>query len=352
LKSTNIAPAAGDVDTGQSNRQYLPNDANLPPPTQQSALYAKLRQSLDDYNSANSLTDEQANRKFKEILHLRSLANSNAEHGSNVLNGPGAGAAANPGELPSGIPNPEEPSPGSVPNVGHISGPEQNNHLPKPGFNTVPSNIGPGPGAGLPPVSAPPVPIDSFATGIQAKGLAGLIAGAELNVEQHHYDKAIAQYNAAIDVAPNNPLILMARAIAELGGGYYAQANADIHLAVAQDPAVLMGQYDLQKHLGADRLKSLVADLKQMAKGSDDDTLHAFLLTFAYYNSQHVGQAVDWLDIADKRAKGQDLAIVQMKKYWNFNEDQQPALTPPPAPTPPVAKPNSAAPSTRPSGKN
>jgi hypothetical protein len=107
-----------------------------------------------------------------------------------------------------------------------------------------------------------------------------------------------------------------------------------------------MGQYDLQKHLGADRLKSLLADLKQMAKQSNDDTLHAFLLTFAYYNSQHLALAVDWLDIADKRAKGQDLAIVQMKRYWNFTEDQQPALTPP------AAKPSSAAPSTRPAGKN
>ena len=302
---------------------------------------------MDDYNSANSLTDEQANRKFQEILRLRGLATANAERGSNVLNGPGAGAPANPGELPPGIPNPEEPSPGQAPNVGPVSLPA-NNHLPNPAFTTMPSNMGGGAGVGLPPVSAPPVPIDSFASGIQAKGLAGLIANAELNVQQHHYDKAIAQYNAAIDVAPNNPLILMARATAELGGGYYAQASADIHLAVAQDPAVLMGQYDLQKHLGADRLKSLLADLKQMAKESDDDTLHAFLLTFAYYNSQHLGQAVDWLNITDKRAKGQDLTIVQMKRYWNFNEDQQPAPTAPPALNQPVAKPESAAPSTRP----
>jgi tetratricopeptide (TPR) repeat protein len=349
LKSPNVAAAPGVVDTGQSNRQYLPNDANLPPPTRQSALYAKLRQSMEEYDSANSLTDEQANRKFQEIMRLHNLATANAEHGSNVLSGPGAPAPTIPGQLP-GIPNPEETgTPGGAANPGLILGPEQPPHLPPPTFTTMPSNMGAGPGIGLPPPSAPPVPIESFAAGMQAKGLAGLIAGAELNVEQRHYDKAIAQYNEAIDVVPNNPLILMARAVAELGGGYYAQADVDIHLAIAQDPAVLMGQYDLQKHLGADRLKSLVADLKQMAKGSDDDLLHAFLLTFVYYNSQHVGQAVDWLDITDKRAKGQDSAIVQMKKYWNFNEGPQPGVTPPV--TPPVAKPISAAPSTRPSGK-
>jgi len=38
VKSANVTPTAGDVDTGQSNRQYLPDDANLPPPTRQSAL--------------------------------------------------------------------------------------------------------------------------------------------------------------------------------------------------------------------------------------------------------------------------------------------------------------------------
>jgi tetratricopeptide (TPR) repeat protein len=175
----------------------------------------------------------------------------------------------------------------------------------------------------------PPVAIDSYAAGIKAKGLSELISNGESLLEKHQYDKAIATFNTAIDVAPNNPLILMARSNAELGGGYYAQANADIHLAVAQDSAVLMGQYDLQKHLGSDRLKSLISDLKEIAQSSREDTLHSFLLAYVYYNSHHIGQAADWIAIADNRANGQDSAIIQMKKYWNFNEDQQPAPSAP-----------------------
>ena len=106
--------------------------------------------------------------------------------------------------------------------------------------------MGSGPGMGMP-VSPPPVPIDDFAKDIPAKGLADLIASGEVEVQKGQYDKAIAAYNQAIDVVPNNPLILVARAIAELGGGYYAQANSDLHVAISEDPAVLMGQYDLQK---------------------------------------------------------------------------------------------------------
>ena len=78
------------------------------------------------------------------------------------------------------------------------------------------------------PPAAPPVPIDSFATGVKAKGLADMIASGESLVQQQQYDRAIATYDDAIQVVPNNPLILTAGANAELGGGYYAQASADL----------------------------------------------------------------------------------------------------------------------------
>jgi hypothetical protein len=91
---------------------------------------------------------------------------------------------------------------------------------------------------------------------------------------------------------------------------------------------VLIGQYDLSRHLGSDRVNALITDLKTIAQGSHDDTTHAFLLAFVYYNSHHVGQAADWLAITDDRAQGQDAAVNQMKRYWNFNEDEQPGRAP------------------------
>jgi tetratricopeptide (TPR) repeat protein len=337
LNSSNLAPVAGGMSTNQSSRNY-PVDVNLPPPGQQSAVYAKLRQAISDYDSKNSMTDEQANQKFQEILRIRNQANVNAESGGNVLSGPGAGAN------PTGIPGPEEPNLGqSNPGPGMAPAPSPNlsngrtgnNDLLKQGFGAAPNNMGAGPGMGLPPVSAPPVPINSFASGIKSKGLADLIASGEVAVQQGQFDKAIAAYNQAVDVVPNNPLILMARATAELGGQYYAQADADIHLAIAEDPAVLVGQYDLEKHLGQARMKSTLADLKNIAQNSQDDTMHAFLLTYAYYNSHHVGQAAEWLQTTDGRTHGQDPAIMQMKKYWNFNDEL------------PIPQPKTAGPTTR-----
>jgi hypothetical protein len=322
LQPNNLSPQPGDVSTSQSNRQYL-GGASLPPPGQESAQYALLQRQYQDYISAHSLTDEQANLRFKQILKLRDLANSNAEGGGNVFNP----AAPVPAPSPTVVPGPEQPATPPLKPSLHAPQPPANpqNQL-KPGFTTVPSNLA---GLGYSLTAPPPVAIDSYAAGIKAKGLSEVISNGESLLEKHQYDKAIATFNTAIDVAPNNPLILMARSNAELGGGYYAQANADIHLAIAQDSAVLMGQYDLQKHLGSDRLKSLISDLKEIAQSSREDTLHSFLLAYVYYNSHHIGQAADWIAIADNRANGQDSAIIQMKKYWNFNEDQQPAPSAP-----------------------
>src|SRR5580700_10541797 len=108
LRSGSLTPSAGDVSTDQSNRNYLPSEENLPSPTQQSALYAKLRQSMEEYNSSTPMTDEQANRKFQEIRRLQQLAQTNAESGGNVLPGQAANPTPTPGALPGGIPAPGE----------------------------------------------------------------------------------------------------------------------------------------------------------------------------------------------------------------------------------------------------
>jgi hypothetical protein len=308
MGSTNMSPQAGDFSTGQSSRQYL-NNIPVPPPSQQSSQVALLEQMMQKYDASHPKTDEQANADFQQILRLHQLAATNAERGANVLGGP---ATNEPGADAShpGMPNPDN---AAGPDNGVVIH-EDNTKLVKPGFSTLPNLDGM-----APPSSAAPVPIDSFASGIKAKGLADMIASGETLVEQQQYDRAIASYNDAIQVAPNNPLILTARANAELGGGYYAQAYTDLHSAVAQDPSVLIGRYDLQKHLGADHLKDLSDDLKQIALDTPKEPTHAFLYAYVLYNSHHIGMAAKWLDIADKRAGGKDPVITDMKKYWNFN---------------------------------
>jgi tetratricopeptide (TPR) repeat protein len=319
LKSTNLAPEAGDISTAQSTRQFL-NDVPLPPPSQQSTQVAILNQMMQKYDAAHPKTDEQANLEFQQILRLHQMAAMSAERGSNVLGGAGSGQ---PGakESATGEANPEM-GPGGSTDVGPAAQEhEEPNNLIRPGFSTLPNLNGMAKEAETPPAAAAPVPIESIATGMKAKGLADLIANGESLVEKQQYDRAIASYNDAIQVAPNNPLILIARANAELGGGYYAQAYADLHAAVAQDPAVLIGRYDLQKHLGAAKLKVMSDDLKLIAEDTPKDPTHAFLYAYVLYNSHHVGLAAEWLNTADKRSAGEDPAIAQMKKYWNFIDE-------------------------------
>lgn len=327
LGSTNISPQAGDFSTGQTSRQYL-NNIPLPPPSQQSSQVALLEQMMQKYDASHPKTDEQANSDFQQILRLHQLTATNAERGANVLGGP---AANEPGGNVSqpGVPNPES-APGADNGVVIH---EDNTKLVKPGFSTLPNLGGMADQINAAPPSATPVPIDSFASGIKAKGLADMIATGETLVGQQQYDRAIATYNDAIQVAPNNPLILTARANAELGGGYYAQAYTDLHSAVAQDPSVLIGRYDLQKHLGLDHLKDLSDDLKQIAQDTPKEPAHAFLYAYVLYNSHHIGTAAKWLDIADKRAGGKDPVITDMKKYWNFNFESSAGVRPSTQPT-------------------
>jgi len=317
LSNSSLSPTAGNVSTDQYSRQ-LPTGISLPAPAQQSAQFARLRKAIQDYNATHTtMNDAQANLKFQQILRLRDQANQAAEGGANVLPGPANGSQGTPS-----LPAPGEPG---LPPGGSLQTPP----VQQPNFNTAPGNLGPGPSMGVPPDLSPaPVPIDKFSKDIPAKGLADLVAGGDVDLEKGQYDKAIAAYNQAIDVVPNNPLILMARGIAELGGGYYGQANTDIHLAISEDPAVLMGQYNLNKQLGPQRLKQLISDLKSIATSSQDNTLHAFLLTFCFYNSGHLGQAAEWLQTTDQRSGGQDPAVLQMKKYWNFSDEAVPATRP------------------------
>ncbi|MGD0463144.1 MAG: tetratricopeptide repeat protein [Tepidisphaeraceae bacterium] len=326
LKSTNLAPEAGDVSTLQSTRQYL-NGIPLPPPSQQSSEMALLQQMMQKYQTSHPKTDEEANADFQQILRLHQLAATNAEQGSNVLGSPRPNESGAKG-IGAGMPNPEM-GPGTPGEIGAAPpSHEGGGNLIRPGFSTLPNLSGISRASNVPPPAVSPVPIDSFATGVKAKGLADLIASGESLVEQQQYDRAIASYDDAIQVAPNNALILTARANAELGGGYYAQAFADLHSAIAEDPAVLIGRYDLQKHLGGQRLKALSDDLKQIAQDSHEDATHAFLFAYVLYNSHHVGLAAEWLNTADKRSGRQDAAIVAMKKYWNFNDESAAAPLP------------------------
>src|SRR6266542_2960087 len=79
------------------------------------------------------------------------------------------------------------------------------------------------------PVKKPePVQVRSFAQGMQARGLTDLTKQAEDLMRQGKYNAALDKYDAAQQVAPNNPMLKMGRAIAELGGSFFARAESHI----------------------------------------------------------------------------------------------------------------------------
>jgi tetratricopeptide (TPR) repeat protein len=279
VASVNLAPMAGKTDTGQSNRQFLA-PVNIPPAAQQSAQFAELRKRLDQYNNSHPQNDEDANREYNAALQARRI----------LING-----AANPGTPAVGSPN------GAGQNAGPTPGAIGAGRAPEIG--------------GLP----TPMQVGKLEDGTKSPGMRKLIAQGEDFVQQQQYSKAIDVYDQAIAVAPNNPLLLIGRSEAELGGAFYSQAQADLRTAIKQDHAVLMAQYDLQKHLGDARLQAIVADLKKIASDNPANPTPVFLLAYIAYNTHHEDQAAAWLDVAQKRSDGKDDVIPLLQKYWTLS---------------------------------
>src|SRR5207247_1919844 len=160
------------------------------------------------------------------------------------------------------------------------------------------------PGTAAPSAKAPakkpqPLIVHSMASGVTAKGLAELLKSAEDQMKQGKYNGAIEKYDAAQQVAPNNPLIPLGRAIAELGSGLYVRADTHIREAFGQNPALMMAQYDLRNMLGDDRLQQIARELREAASNDKRDPRPTFLLAFVSYSTGQEVAADGYLDQAD-----------------------------------------------------
>jgi hypothetical protein len=278
ILSSNLAATAGNMSTDQSTRRYLGAGA-APAPGQTSALYQQLKTNLTAYDSAHPMTDEEANRKFLAMVREQRLLAAKAG---------GAGQQVKPG-----------------------------------GTATAPVN--PGQQGEVKPA---PVHVGTLAAGVRARGLADVLTHAEDAIRKGQFAKAIDDYNEAAQVTPNNALILVGRAHAELAGSYYRQAEADLRTAFAADHAVLLAQFDLNDLLGA-RLPYIVSELKQIASDSPENATPVFLLSYISYNTGNQVKALGYLDAADKRTGGNDAVIGLMKKYWTFTETPKAPTTQP-----------------------
>ena len=78
------------------------------------------------------------------------------------------------------------------------------------------------------------------------------------------FTQAVATYDTAQEVSPNNPFIPFGRGIAELGASYYGKADLDLSRAINSESALLAGQYDLKGFIGEDRLAFVSNDLAEI----------------------------------------------------------------------------------------
>lgn len=237
----------------------------LPSPAQQSSQYAQMQNRLRQFESQHPLPTGQSDEQL--LTYVR-------EHRQQ--------ANGITGLIPA---NPSEPAPAPTPNTPQ--------------------------GA-----AAEPLRIKSLAEGFSAKGLADLLANAEAMVSQQKYDQAIQQYNVAMQVAPNNPLLLVGRANAELGGLYFLKADTDLRTAIKADKSVLMGQYDLDHLYGPAQRNVVIVHLKRIASEQTDNPTPLFLLAYVSYNLPDADQAQRFLDLAQRRAGGSDPFIAMLQRYW------------------------------------
>jgi len=219
--------------------------------------------------------------------------------------------------------------------TGKIAPTTQPGDLQLPGRapGTTPGST-PGTTPGLPPALPGPVPsvtpsgeksagvkISSIAgtvTSPRAKGLHDLLAKADDSLKNDHFKDAIGVYEGAARVAPNNQMITLGLANADLAGGYYAAAETNIGKAFAADANVLMARQDLTSMISAQRLDFVKGDLKDLADKNPKLSRPWFLLAYIAYNTGHEQAAADDLQEAQKRAGLADTAIILMQKYWQL----------------------------------
>ncbi|HZK81311.1 MAG TPA: hypothetical protein VFC46_09600 [Humisphaera sp.] len=187
----------------------------------------------------------------------------------------------------------------------------------------------------LSPSDEAPLKVSHLATGVKAKGLHDLLTDGEELITAGKYDSAIAKFNYAQLVAPNNPLTVLGRANAELGGGYYARAERDLRLVFRTNRELLLAQFDLKSLFPREREDYLRKDLKGLAASDPKAVRPWFLLAYLDYNTDKPKSAEIDLNEAEKRVGRGDASIRLLKQNWTLPSNPHPTHAAPQSTVPP-----------------
>ena len=282
---------ANSMTTGQSIRRNL-----LVPPERQTPQLARLRRAFERRQAADG--DVEAARQFNsEIRAQRSGA-----------------ATAQPGKA----------QPGGNQRVGGLGATPRGDDAKVPPETTGKAPPAEGAPAQPPDVGAPQQPapepekIESIAEGVEAQGLRDVLKSAEDLMREQKFAAALEKYDVARQVAPNNSLITLGRANAELAASYYRRAEGSLRDAVSRTPELVVAQFDLKALIGDERLQVLVRDLKEIADTDKQSARPMILLAYIAYNTGNEENAGQYLAAAEQRAGADDPLISAWRKNWTL----------------------------------
>jgi hypothetical protein len=299
---------SGAINSGTVTNQSIRRQLNVAADKQTPQL-AQLRKHFERRGGAQG--DVDANRQF----NLEMRAQGQGAAGQRGGQQPGQ---AQPGQL--GQAQPGQAQPGGVgAGVGVGIGGARNTNVPP---------------AGDKPVDRTPQPIKTLAKDVPAEGLRQLLQSAEDLMRQQKFSQALEKYNVAQEVAPNNPLIILGRANAQLAASYYRRAESDLREAVSRAPEVVVAQFDLRSLIGEERLQTLVKDLKDIAANDPQEARPLLLLAYIAYNTGNEEQAAHYLAQAEQRVKGEDKLLKAWRQQWNLPKTDGAEGNAEPAPAP------------------
>ncbi|MDB5295099.1 MAG: repeat protein, partial [Phycisphaerales bacterium] len=271
------APLGSTVGTGQSIRRMLPT------PSEQMEQYSELEKRFRQSQGTDKpLTDQEALQRLREMKPVNpNMTNPLAPKRDNASDARPGGTGAPPAAAPGGT-------------------------------GTAPGAPAAAPGG----ARAEPLAIKSLATGVRSKTLAQVLTSAEDQMRQGKYADALNQYTLAEQAAPNNGLITLGRANAELGSSSYRTAESHLRQAYGSNGALLLGRYDLRSMIGADRLTAVTKDLTDLSAKEQKETMAPFLLAYISFNTGDAATAEKYLDEVDRRAGAPDPLVKQMRQLW------------------------------------
>ena len=322
--STQLGSTAIGGESGQTN-QSMQRRLVLAPADKQTPQLSELRRQFERRHGT-SPNDVEANREFNLEVRTRNEAAAKAKAEAGEARQPGAGRR--PGGA-GGIKVPDSSSNAGPRSSTPATEPGRPDAAPAPeGTPTQPEATPAQPDAAAPGPEVPPAPvrIESMADNVQAKGLHDLLTSAETLMRQEKYAAALDKYNTAQEVAPNNPMIQVGRAHAELAASYYRRAETDLREALSKAPELAEAQFDLKSLVGPDRLQVIVKDLKDLSDSDKTQARPLVLLAYIAYHTGNADQAAAYLDAAQQRVQGEDGLIKAWRGSWVLPKTGTPSL--------------------------